>query len=248
MIRRFLLRLRNFCQPQALHCIGDSHASFFGGKDRMQPSWPSLSRDQIPRVRSYRIGPALAYNLLKEGTATRGRESMLEILKTLPNGANVLLCFGEIDCRAHLAKQAARQGLPVNDVVAACVERYLAAGAQVGARGFQVGYWQVPPPSLHTELSGEFPMEGSFVQRMAITREFNRLLACGATAQRQVFVSIFDQLTDANGLPIQDYFLDGIHLSQQAMPAALAALRVAWPALDLPAPPDGASTQAPPHS
>jgi hypothetical protein len=246
MIRKLRLRLRNLCLPEAVHCIGDSHASFFGGGDRMQPSWPRLSRDRIPRVRSYRIGPALAYNLLREGTVSRGRERLMEVLDTLPRGSSVLLCFGEIDCRAHLAKQAARQESPVEEVVAACVSRYLEAGAQVGARGFRVGYWQVPPPSLNTTVGGEFPIEGSFEERLAITRVFNRLLAAGAAAQGQAFVSIFDQLTDAAGLPLAHYFLDGIHLSQQAVPAALAALRETWPDLDLPFMPLGKTT--PPHS
>jgi hypothetical protein len=238
-LRCHLRRLRNLLGPDALHCIGDSHASFFGGEERMQPTWPRFSRDRIPRVRSYRIGPALAYNLTKEGTASRGRERLLEVLDTLPHGARVLLCFGEIDCRAHLAKQAARQQLPLADVVAACVARYLEAGAQVGARGFRVGYWQVPPPSLENIPDGEFPIEGSFEERLAITRGFNRLLAAGAMAQGQAFVSIFEKLTDAAGLPLPHYFLDGIHLSQQALPAALAALRETWPELDLPVMPLG---------
>jgi hypothetical protein len=246
MIRKLRLLLRNLRIPDAVHCIGDSHASFFGGEERMQPSWPRLSSDRIPRVRSYRIGPALAYNLVREGTASGGRERMLEVLDTLPCGSRVLLCFGEIDCRAHLAKQAARRGLPFEEVVAACVARYLEAGAEVGARGFRVAYWQVPPPSLHAVAGGEFPIEGTFEERLAITRCFNRLLAAGAAAQGQAFVSVFDQLTDDAGLPLAHYFLDGIHLSQHALPIALRALRETWPDLELPDMPTGKTT--PPHS
>lgn len=232
---RFLIRRwRNAFAPAALHCIGDSHASFFSGEERMQPSWPRRSRDRIRGLRGYRVGPALAYNLVREGTTTRGRERVREILSTLPHGSHVMLCFGEIDCRAHLSRQAARQDRPVGELVDDCVERYLAAGAEIAAMGFAVSYWQVPPPSLHAEPGGEFPIEGSFEQRLAITRAFNQTLASGAARHGHGMISVFDHLTDASGTPLPHYFLDGIHLSQHAMPVALAALREAFPDLDLP--------------
>lgn len=243
-LRLLLRRLRNARSPAALHCIGDSHASFFSGEERMQPSWPRRSRDRIRGLRGYRVGPALAYNLVREGTTSRGRERVREILSTLPHGSRVMLCFGEIDCRAHLARQAARQQRPVAELVDACVERYLAAGAEIRAMGFDVSYWQVPPPSLHAEPGGEFPIEGSFEERLAITRTFNQTLADGSARQGQLMISVFDALTDATGTPLPHYFLDGIHLSQHAMPVALAALREAFPDLNLPpGPPPATATK-----
>lgn len=45
---------------EIIHCIGDSHVSFFGGLDRIQPVWPQRSDDRLPWFRTYHIGPALA--------------------------------------------------------------------------------------------------------------------------------------------------------------------------------------------
>lgn len=231
-LRLLIRRLRNRWSPAALHCIGDSHASFFSGRDRMQPTWPRRSRDRLNCFRSYRIGPALAYNLVRAGTSTCGRERLFEVISTLPRGARVLLCFGEIDCRAHLAKQSAKHAIPVETVVESCVKRYLSVGTEIERKGFKVGYWQVPPPTPRTGENGEFPTEGTFEQRLAITRAFNRILAAGAARQGQEFVSIFDVLTDGSGRPQPHYFLDDVHLSQHAMPAACEALRVVCPEID----------------
>ena len=46
-----------------IHCIGDSHSSVFSGEEKMQDVWPERSNDTIDFFRSYRIGPATAYNL-----------------------------------------------------------------------------------------------------------------------------------------------------------------------------------------
>jgi hypothetical protein len=46
-----------------IHCIGDSHSAVFSGKEEMQPIWPERSNDITPFFKSYRIGPATAYQL-----------------------------------------------------------------------------------------------------------------------------------------------------------------------------------------
>ena len=51
-----------------IHCIGDSHSSVFCGKEEMQPIWPIRSDDTTPYFKSYRIGPATAYQLSNKTT------------------------------------------------------------------------------------------------------------------------------------------------------------------------------------
>ena len=65
------------------HCIGDSHASFFSGRDRMCPKWPEGdAKSRLPFFRYYRLGPVLAYNLGTPGTASRGHERLTELLQS----------------------------------------------------------------------------------------------------------------------------------------------------------------------
>jgi len=100
-----------------IYCIGDSHASFFAGADRIQPNWPTAADGYLPLFKVLKIGSSLAYSLSVEGSRTRGRELLFEVLETsVPQGAHVMLIFGEIDCRAHVLKQAARRSVPVSVV------------------------------------------------------------------------------------------------------------------------------------
>ncbi|HEY8965771.1 MAG TPA: hypothetical protein VIM58_04970, partial [Candidatus Methylacidiphilales bacterium] len=117
---------------EAIHCIGDSHASFFTGTDRLAPVWPERPGDRLPFFRSYRVGPALAWSLGRSGTTARGREQVEAILReAVPPGAPVLFLFGEIDCRCHLLPQAEKQGKPAATVATACAEAYFAAAREL---------------------------------------------------------------------------------------------------------------------
>jgi lysophospholipase L1-like esterase len=78
----------------------------------------------------------------------------------------------------------------------------------------------------------EFPAVGSYEERLAITLRFNASLAAAAAEAGHGWLSVFDSLTDGQGRPRPDFFLDGIHLSQQAMPATREAAKRAFPHLD----------------
>ena len=51
-----------------IHCIGDSHSAVFSGEETMQPEWPELASNKLPFFKSYRLGPATAYQLENLGT------------------------------------------------------------------------------------------------------------------------------------------------------------------------------------
>jgi len=77
-----------------IYCIGDSHASFFAGADRIQPNWPTAADCYLPLFKVLKIGSSLAYSLSVEGSRTRGREQLFEVLETsVPQGAHVMLIF-----------------------------------------------------------------------------------------------------------------------------------------------------------
>jgi hypothetical protein len=217
-----------------LYCIGDSHTSYFAGEAGIQPEWPQWGRSRLPFFRAFRLGAVLAYNLPRFGTRTHGREKLLTVLRTdVPRGSRVLLCFGEIDCRAHLLRQCERQGRSPESVAAECAERYFSVAQEIQRRGYAVLLWNAIPSSAY-ELAGALPTYGTCLERNAITRLFNARLADLAAAGGMGFVSIFDALVDAGGLTRMEYYQDEIHLSQLSMPLTLAALERCVPGFRCP--------------
>ena len=214
-------------EKRIIYCIGDSHVSFFSGDDTIQPLWPARSDDAIPFFRSFRLGPVLAYNLCKTGTTTKGREALLDVLKAIPSGSMVLLCFGEIDCRAHLLKQGIQQRRSLGSVVSECVDRYFGVIQEIGAMGYQPVVWNAIPSTTRDDMHSlaNFPVYGTCLERNRITRLFNQYLKILTEMNGIPFISVFDELVDEHGLTRAEYYQqERIHLSQKAMPLTIQKL------------------------
>lgn len=228
-----------------LYCIGDSHVSFFSGSDTIQPPWPARSDDGLPWFRTFHVGPALAFNLNRTNTTTCGREKLFEVLEqAVPPGSNVLLSFGEIDCRAHVLKQAAQRGLSVNQVVQQCLDAYFQAVQEVQARGFKVVIYNAAPSRSHTSRKNrddDYVAIGSWRERNAAIREFNAGAKERCAKVGAKFLETFPKLVDEQGRAENWYFFDNIHLSQRTLPLTMRALAelfpdAGYPALPLPQP------------
>ncbi len=218
---------------QIIHCIGDSHASFFSGRNSLQPVWPEKSSDTIPFLKSYRLGAVLAYSLSDLGTTMLGREKLLEIVKTLPHGSNLLFAFGEIDCRVHLIKQSEKQNKTIEDVVISTTERYISALVPL-KNEFHIIIWGVPPSTTAKDATNQsFPHYGTCEERNAVTKIFNKNLEILSKKHGFTYISIFDTLIHKNGLTNNKYFIDDVHLSQRTMPLAVKTIHRALPDLSI---------------
>lgn len=217
-----------------IYCLGDSHVSFFAGEDAIQPGWPERAADRLPWFRVFHLGPTLAFSLSKPNTTTRGRERLFEVLEqAVPAGARVLLCFGEIDCRAHILKQAAKQGRPMEQIVATCLDSYFQAVREIQARGYEVIVYNAVPTRLNTprkaKRDDDYIAIGSWQERNAAVRVFNagakqRCGECGAK-----FLENYAGLVNDNNKTETWFFFDAIHLSQRALPLTLQALARLYP-------------------
>lgn len=216
-----------------IYCIGDSHVSFFSGKDKIQPLWPKPSDDVLPYFKTFRLGPILAHSLSKYGSTMKGRELLFVLLdrgisvseREIPPESKVLLCFGEIDCRAHLSKQAQRQKREVSSVVSESVERYFSAILEVDNLGYDILVWNVIPSTKSImRNTNNFPTLGTCAERNHISQLFNSYLETLCNFHDIKFISIFDDLVDKNGLTRMEYYKDQIHLSQKAMPLVLSKM------------------------
>ncbi len=206
-----------------IHCVGDSHSSVFSGKDEIQPIWPERSDDRLPFFRSYRIGPATAYQLENKIPIID------EIMSQVGPEDHLLFCFGEVDIRAHLKKQMDLQGRSIKDVVTECVDRYVHVLLHYKNRGIKVIAWG-PIATFHEDkpyTSG--PSFGTSHERNQITKEFNDYLKQRCDENGIYFVSIFNKMVDEN-LATKHVYLDDweachIHLNQQSIPLILEVFK-----------------------
>lgn len=201
-----------------IHCIGDSHSAVFSGKEEMQPIWPVRSDDKTQFFRSYRIGPATAYQL----------ENKISIINDIIGNVVdktfdiILFCFGEVDIRAHLKKQMDIQNKSVKEVVKECVDRYVSVLTMYQDKGYYVMAWG-PIASWHEsrDYTGG-PSFGTCLERNEITKEFNRYLKELCDSIGIEFITIFDKMVDENNITKPEYLDDWegchMHLSQRAMP------------------------------
>lgn len=226
-----------------IHCIGDSHVSLFSGEDAIQPVWPAVSRDHLANFKTYHIGAALAFNLSREGTQTQGREKLFEILSTdVPDGATVLLSFGEIDCRAHLTKQAEKSNTPIPDVVDACLDEYFKVVGEIAALGYRVVVYNavLSRPRVRGARRANdaaYTTHGTREERSEAIRIFNAGAKKRCVDSGVLFLENVPHLADRDGTISTWYFFDSIHLSQRAVPVTLRELAALIPTLGLEVPP-----------
>jgi hypothetical protein len=227
-------------EKSIIYCIGDSHISFFSGKDKIQPSWPNVSDDHLPFFKTYHIGPALAFNLTRTSTQTKGREKLFEILnKEIPKGSLILLSFGEIDCRVHLIKHAQLKNLPVSDMVNSCLDQYFIAVKEIVSLGYEVIIYNAVtsrPRSRKFRIKSEaiYAAYGSQSDRNKTIKLFNDGARERCKNEKLYFLETASHLADKNGNPLIWYFFDSIHLSQRAMPITLHKLSEIFPNWNFP--------------
>jgi len=187
----------------------------------MQPIWPERSSDRLSYFKSYRIGAATAYHLKNKEALI---ESIIDSLSLTQQDA-LLFCFGEVDCRGHLLKQQKIQDKPLEEIVQICVTRLLEALSHYKKYGVNIIVWG-PAATWHDCKPYDGLSFGSHKERNHVTRLFNRFSAEKCPAYGFHFVSIFDKLL-RDTTETAPCYLDhsGIHLTQNAMPFALDALK-----------------------
>ncbi|MEI8205973.1 MAG: hypothetical protein WCG03_03765 [Kiritimatiellales bacterium] len=206
--------------------IGDSHTYFFSGQEVIRPRKIAYhhgvinsSENLIPEFSPIHIGPVLAYNADKYGTKTRGREKIDYLIKKrmIERGAQVLFCYGEIDIRNHVIRQADRQGIAMESVVDKVLANYLSFLVSMREEGLRVACWGPTPSFPNAEKpSSEFPVYGNEIARNKATLYFNEQLKNLCQQNNLGFISITEKLIDERGRIRQEYFVDGCHLSQKA--------------------------------
>ena len=181
----------------------------------------------MPFIKTFHVGSATAYNLSHKDSQTKVWQKTESIIESnlIPHGGQILLCFGEIDCRVHLIRQAELQQRTFEDVARDTVGSYMIYARWLRDKGFQVTCWGAiaTQKGMGSEKQ-EFPCHGSEIERNKVTRIFNAILETECLREEIGFCSIFDQMIDEKMETLSDYISsDNCHLSQRAVPLVVEA-------------------------
>lgn len=203
-----------------IHCIGDSHSAVFSGEEKMQPCWPDKASNLISHFKSYRIGPATAYQLHTKKSII---EPLVQSLNLSPKDF-LLFCFGEVDIRAHLIKQANLQNRDINDIIDECVSRYVDAVKYYTRYTNNIIFWG-PIASWNLDKPYSGPSYGTNEERNIVTKLFNENLKVKSENNNFSFITIFYEMLNSD-MTTNSYYLDDwegshMHLSQRSMPTIL---------------------------
>ncbi len=221
-------------------CVGDSNTMFFAGAERLRfiryrrsafwkPHWINRGLDLLPCFRVFHVGPATAWKAGDLGSSTRSREKIEKLLaKDIKPGSKIILSFGEIDCRIHMAK-AVKAGGKIEEVVEKTAAKFVKLPQEIAARGFKPVVWGPPQiiPKDEKLSSPTFPFIGPWELRRDITYAYIERLRehCGKTGIP--FLALAGKYHPPMEKAERALFHDGTHLSQRLMPLALTELEKA---------------------
>ena len=186
-----------------IHVIGDSHVVPFRG------SMPFLA---------HHLGAVTAYNLNKKNSTTRSNEQLFKVIGKLGEKDTVMLSFGEIDCRIHIYYQhkKSNEKYSIGELIDRTIANYGQVMAQLKERGVNFCVYCVSPA---TAVGNEYkyPFYGTPEIRSQITRMFNEKLRAFCEKNGHVFIDIYHRVADNDGLMLQEYAGDDIHLNKKAV-------------------------------
>jgi len=223
---------------ETLHCIGDSNTMFFAGAERLRfiryrrhgwlrTRWINRGLDLLPVFRVYHVGPATAWKAGDHGSSTRSREKIeLLLRKEIKPPARILLSFGEIDCRIHMAR-AVLDGRPLDETVERTAEKFTRLPAWLQGLGYRPVVWGPPQiiPKDENLSSPTFPFIGSLEHRRDVTYAYVARLKEHCARHGIPCVCLAGLYHPPAERPPLEFFHDGVHLSQRLMPLALQELQ-----------------------
>lgn len=210
-----------------IHCIGDSHVCVFSGQPKIVDGLPS-PLDILPGFRTYRLGPHLAYSVGDRNHSNY--HTAIGLIKRLPiTESTILISYGEIDCRAHILYQSEKQGREIYSIVDEVISRYEVFISDVYKMGYKVIVWcPIATCNYDSDVMKDptsFPHYGSTIVRNGITKQFGDTLFERFKGHTNIKVlSLLDKLLNDDMTSKMEYYMDGVHLSQKAMPFILEAL------------------------
>ncbi len=192
--------------PRAV-VFGDSHALHcFGRVDWCERHW---------------LGPRTMHRVGREGL-----DGIDPRAYYLPQRADVVMVFGEIDARAHIGRQRDERGRDQDEVIGDLVANYIDAVCAIrllGPAGAYVVCGVVPPGEY--EMNPEFPTYGSLQDRARITASLNGALQKAADAVGLLYLDLYTPFVQEDGTFDPAFTDDNVHVREDLSPYCGAMLK-----------------------
>jgi hypothetical protein len=197
-------------KPGLIAVVGDSHSLF--------------CFCEIDEARIYWRGPVLMHRVGRDGVA-----SILPRRFPLRRFDGIVFVFGEIDCRVHVARVAARLAISTDAVVDDLVPRYIAS-----IREFRAGYsgriaisCVIPPAAATLPIAAVMTAAEACLQQVQIRRYMNTLLRRAAAEHGLDFVDFYDAFAVDAGEIDPARSDQGVHIDPRQTGPVLAATAAA---------------------
>jgi hypothetical protein len=222
--------LPSLANKETIFVVGDSHTDIFNHntysskrqiyKDCKLNNMLSVNTFNAPNFVTYHIGAALAYttNATKSSFNSLNKTEFLIKQGLLPYGSKILCCFGEIDCRVHVKKQAEQSKISISNVIDNILHNYEEYLLYLRDMGYRViAYGPVSSQKDSVKIDSAFPRYGSELERNKITEQFNKKLYEFCGKNRIAYFSVYEFLINSDGSTKGEYFCDGVHLNLKAL-------------------------------
>ena len=190
-------------------CIGDSHISIYTDHPRLSPQAKLTTFENFS---VFRVGPWLGYNLPSRV------ESIQNIINEIPN-ENLILSFGEIDCRAQVIRIAEKSNVSIDEVISSVVKNIFDAIDQLTYKNL---IFQSVAPEIvekpHHYYYKDHPEDfdapqGTMADRISIKEKFQSLVKSECEKRNIRFLDLYQYISNSDKKDF--YFLDDIHLKAE---------------------------------
>lgn len=200
-----------------IYCIGDSHISIFvnDGKILLDPR----ASGKWGQFEAVNAGPFLAYNL-------NDKDYILELLSNIGN-RDLLLCFGEIDCRAQV-KRYCEAGRDYKDIITEIADRYfetigeikkkLSSDCNIYILSVTPELKEEPNGYMYKRDSQDFTASyGTLAERKQYKELFNSILKYRSEENGYEYVPLNECVVLKDGSANEALYYDDVHLHPAKM-------------------------------
>jgi len=175
-------------------------------------------------IRPIFIKGAKAFHLSQQ-QSNQFKVSVLTALNGLPSNSNIVIGFGEIDCRYNegILKHCLSKGLYSNNIITSMIQNYIGfLKLESDSRSLNILIYGVPSP--HPEQLASLPLAQQ-AQLKDIIKDFNYVLKSECQKYNLVFLDVY-KLTNNDGESNLQYHFDNIHMVPSVLPLLFKQIKV----------------------
>jgi hypothetical protein len=185
----------------SIHVIGDSHTGVFRTYGEIIDETHRAERDIVPFIKC-EINGATAYHLKDEHSSTNSSIKLRELLDKVDKKNDlVLMWFGEIDCRLHIAQQAVKQDKSMLEMIENTIDNYTVVLDMLRDEGFMFAVIGVPACNREVTFSTDE------IQYM-IYSNYNMMLSVRCAERKYPFIDVMAIAQDSFGF-MKEQFVRG---------------------------------------